>query len=186
MNITSRELAATAYRDKNWTWDEVVNDPVLSRLPFQIELDKFGRIMMSPAANWQHSRIQARLVRWLSNRLGGEAISEVAVRVSDGSTFEPDVVWAPNEFWSSLNGAVADLPRCPPLAIEVLSKSNTRAEMQAKVDAYLDSGATEAWLVNQDGSAEFYAASGKLDRSAIANCTSSEVARALASSDVRV
>lgn len=175
MDITSSEIAAVAYRDRNWTWDDVVNDPVLSRLPFQIELDKYGRLLMSPAANWYHAKIQSRLVVWLTEKLGGQAISEVAVSLAGGGTYEPDVVWASAAYWSALSRDRAELPNCPPLAIEVLSKSNTPAEMRDKIDAYLASGAQEVWLVAQNGHAEFFTAQGEQPRSSLANCSAADL-----------
>lgn len=33
------------------TWDEILNDPVLRDLPFKIETNKFGQILMSPVTN---------------------------------------------------------------------------------------------------------------------------------------
>jgi len=32
-------------------WTSVINNPFLKDLPFKIELDKWGRILMSPASN---------------------------------------------------------------------------------------------------------------------------------------
>jgi len=39
---------------------EVINNPLLKDLPFKIELNKWGKLLMSPASN-QHGRIQSRL-----------------------------------------------------------------------------------------------------------------------------
>jgi len=41
-------------------WQEVVNDPSLQDLPYKIELNEYGKIIMSPASN-KHSIIQAHL-----------------------------------------------------------------------------------------------------------------------------
>jgi len=32
-------------------WTSVINDPLLKELPFKIELDKWGKILMNPASN---------------------------------------------------------------------------------------------------------------------------------------
>jgi Uma2 family endonuclease len=182
MNATVNEinalLAAKALRNSNWTWQELVDDPVLSRLPFQLELDKFGRIIMSPAANWFHGKTQGGLARWLANRLGGNAATEVAILHAEG-TSEPDVIWAPKEFWSTLDRNRADLPIAPPLVCEVLSPSNTESEMQMKTSAYLGAGAKEVWLIGQDGSVRFFDTSGSIEFSRVADCDSSAVKTAL-------
>ena len=33
------------------TWEEIINDPTLQNLPFKIETNRFGQILMSPATN---------------------------------------------------------------------------------------------------------------------------------------
>ena len=38
-------------------WSEVINNPVLQNLPFKIELNKFGKLLMSPATN-KHGMMQ--------------------------------------------------------------------------------------------------------------------------------
>lgn len=171
-------LGARARRDRPWTWQEVCDDPVLSRLPFEIELDKFGRLVMSPAANWFHGKLQGRLTRWLGNRLGGDAVTEVAIKHSEG-TSEPDVVWGPKEFWMRQDRDRVDLPTAPPLVCEVLSPSNTDAEMREKIANYLGAGAQEVWLIGQNETVRFFDASGQIERSVVANCDTIEVRNAL-------
>ena len=38
-------------------WAQVINNPFLKDLPFKIELNKWGKILMSPASN-SHGHIQ--------------------------------------------------------------------------------------------------------------------------------
>ena len=167
-HLDIQALRAPATRDRPWTWDEVCADPVLSRLPFQIELDKHGRIIMSPAANWRHATTQGKLCKLLVDRLGGTAANEVAIANPEG-TFEPDVAWAPKSFWQIQDKNRADLPSAPPLVIEVLSPSNTEGEMQMKIGAYFAAGAAEVWLVDVDGNARFFDAKGERNNSPLAN-----------------
>ena len=49
-------------------WAEVLNNPFLQNLPFKIELNRFGKILMPPASN-QHGRIQGRMTANLINQL---------------------------------------------------------------------------------------------------------------------
>lgn len=172
-------LRAPATRDRPWTWDDVCADPVLSRLPFQIELDKHGRIIMSPAGNWRHATTQGKLCKFLVDRLGGTAANEVAIANPEG-TFEPDVVWAPKSFWQVQNPDRADLPSAPPLVIEVLSPSNTEGEMQMKIGAYLAAGAVEVWLVDVDGNARFFDAFGERADSPLVGCDAASAKMGLA------
>ena len=57
-------------------WSDVINDPSLRDLPYKIELDAQGRIVMSPASN-RHGIQQGKLVRLLAGMLGdGEIATE--------------------------------------------------------------------------------------------------------------
>ena len=57
-------------------------DPLLANLPGKIELDLWGRILMSPASNI-HGALQIRLGQRLAP-LGGQAIAEASVVTSIG------------------------------------------------------------------------------------------------------
>jgi Uma2 family endonuclease len=48
------------------------------------------------------------------------------------------------------------LPTAPPVCIEILSRSNTPAEIDEKRALYFDAGATEVWTCNLDGSMSFF------------------------------
>ena len=43
-------------------WQEICDDPQLRDLPYKIELNEWGKIVMSPASNF-HGILQAALVR---------------------------------------------------------------------------------------------------------------------------
>ena len=45
-------------------WQEVCTNPALKDLPFKIELNSYGQVVISPASNWQgslQSKISFRL-----------------------------------------------------------------------------------------------------------------------------
>ncbi len=66
-------------------WAEVIRNPFLQNLPFKIELNRFGKILMTPASN-QHGRIQGRMAANLVNKLpNGEVITECWLRKKDYS-----------------------------------------------------------------------------------------------------
>jgi Uma2 family endonuclease len=168
----------TMYRTKAWTWTELANDPLFSRLPMKLELDKFGRVVMISAANWQHSVMEGKLVEFLNRQLGIRAVPELAVATHEG-TFEPDVVWAPESFWAALDPQRSDLPNAPPLIAEVLSPSNTAAEMQMKIAAYLQAGAGEVWLVTVAGAVRVFNEAGQQDTSDLVRQTAAQISSAL-------
>jgi Uma2 family endonuclease len=141
------------------------DDPFFANVPGKLEIDTWGRVIMSPASTY-HGRLQARLVQRLTI-LHGEAIVEVGIATSSG-LFVPDVAWASSEFMVT-HGDETPFTQAPELCIEVASPSNSLKELNEKVAAYLATGAKEAWIVfPQSRRFEFYAAHGRIEQSAFA------------------
>ncbi len=64
-------------------WEEVCENKQLQDLPFKIELNKWGQIVMSPV-KIKHSFYQGRIQRLLESLLHtGEVIPECAINTSD-------------------------------------------------------------------------------------------------------
>jgi Uma2 family endonuclease len=144
-------------------WAEVLSNPLLQNLPFKIELNRFGAILMSPASN-RHGRIQGRMAANLINKLpGGEVITECSIQTSEGVKVA-DVAWASDEFIRQFAYATP-YPKAPELCIEIVSPSNAKAEISGKVDLHLAKGAQEVWVISEDGSAAIFS---HIDRSSIA------------------
>ena len=61
-------------------WADVLNNPWLQNLPFKIELNRWGKIEMSPASN-QHGAVQVDVATELRKRRGGRVIVEVRFNV---------------------------------------------------------------------------------------------------------
>lgn len=148
------------------TWADVCADPLLQNLPFKIELDRYGRILMSPVAT-RHSRLQGRIARLLEAQLGGEAFPECAIRTADG-TRVPDVVWMSDAFASTLQPDTEAMLVAPEICVEVRSRSNVWAEMEEKTRIFLAAGAREVWICEVDGRMRFFDAAGERSASALA------------------
>ena len=133
--LTAEDLAVR-YRD-------LCENPLYSNLPAKIELDLWGRMVMSPASTY-HGQVQAALCQKLSV-LGGVALIEVGV-VTAAGLFAPDIAWASPDFMKR-HGNETPLPSAPELCIEVVSPSNSTKELGEKTDAYLAAGAHEVWIV---------------------------------------
>jgi Uma2 family endonuclease len=141
------------------------DDPCLANIPGKIELDMWGRMVMSPASNY-HSMVQMRLGQRLLP-LGGQAFSEASV-VTAAGLFVADVAWASEEFLS-IHGTETPFTRAPELCIEVTSPSNSRRELNKKVSAYLTAGAVEAWIVYiRAKRIEFHGGNGPIEHTAFA------------------
>lgn len=130
------------------TWADVMANPFLKNLPFKIELNKWGRIEMSPASN-EHGGVQFNIAKELDKRPGGRVIIECSIATSEGVRVA-DVAWISEER-SREFGNVTPFPRAPEICVEVKSPSNSRGWMQIKAGLYLDAGAQEVWVVGLDG-----------------------------------
>lgn len=155
----SREALAQRFR-------ELCADPRFATLPGKVELDAWGRIIMSPANN-QHGLIQARLAELLRQSLGGAAIVEASISTNPDLRVA-DVAWASDAFMHA-HGQETPFMLAPEICIEVASPSNSAHELQEKIAAYLAIGATEAWIVYpRTKRIEFFGAAGPLPRTAFA------------------
>ena len=129
-------------------WAEVLNNPWLQNLPFKIELNRWGRIEMSPASN-QHGATQVELAAELRKRRGGKVIVECSIQTTDGVRVA-DVAWVSSKRLLAL-GWATPFPSAPEICIEIMSPGNTWAEMHTKAGLYLEAGAREVWIVGLDG-----------------------------------
>ena len=145
------------------TWEEIINDPTLQNLPFKIETNRFGQILMSPATN-KHGIIQSDVGYEIRRRLKrGVVINECSIDTSDGVKVA-DVAWASDEFFAEY-GDVTPYPKAPDICVEVTSPSNSKQEVEHKIELYLAKGALEVWDVNQKREVNFYTHTGQLKKS---------------------
>jgi Uma2 family endonuclease len=127
-------------------WSEVLETPYLQNLPFKIELNKFGQILMSPASN-RHGSIQVEIGALFLRKLPkGKTFSECSIQTRDGVRVA-DVAWASADFLAR-HGDVTPFPQAPELCVEIVSPSNTKAEIDYKVSLYFAQGAQEVWVVS--------------------------------------
>jgi Uma2 family endonuclease len=152
------------------SWQQVCRDKALADLPYKIELDKHGKIIMSPAHK-QHSKLQTKIQRLLMRLLPqGDPLPECAVETTEG-TRVADVAWISEERWASLNPDEASCSRSPEICVEILSPTNTAEEMlgtperPGKRELYFLAGAREFWLCDEQGQVHFFDSSGPLPKS---------------------
>ena len=146
-------------------WLEVTEHPGLRDLPFKIELNEMGEIIMNPV-KLNHSVYQGEIGYFLRvMRPEGKVSVEFAIATPKG-TKVADVAWLSPERWQCLKGKVeADI--APEVCVEVLSMSNTTDEIKTKRKLYFARGAEEVWTCDPYGKMAFYDAKGKLPRSAM-------------------
>ena len=146
-------------------WQEVCEHPGLQNLPFKIELNEKGEIVMN-AVKVIHSLYQGEIEYLLRTLLkGGRTLPECAIRTSRG-TKVADVAWATRDTVRKIKDEV-ECSIAPEICVEVLSSSNTEDEMKDKIDLYFEKGAREVWIC-EDGAMHFYRVDGKKEKSIFA------------------
>jgi Uma2 family endonuclease len=144
-------------------WEEVCEDQQLQNLPFKIELNKWGQIVMSPV-KIKHSFYQGRIQRLLESLLQtGEVMPECAINTSDGVKVA-DVVWCSDERFDQIQDEVS-ASIAPEICIEVKSIGNTLEEMEFKKKLYFEAQAMEVWICNEQGDIIFYNEQNELTQS---------------------
>ncbi len=139
-------------------WQEVCKDPNLKDLPYKIELNRLGQIVMSPV-KVIHSLLQGEIQRQLERRLTrGKALPECAVRTREG-TKVADVAWLSAKRLKIVRDEI-ECSVAPEICIEVISESNTDSEMAQKRRLYFEAGAQEFWTCDEKGRVAFYTPEG--------------------------
>ncbi|RBP42662.1 Uma2 family endonuclease [Roseimicrobium gellanilyticum] len=136
------------------TWDEICADRSLADLPYKIETNRHGQIVMSPARHLhsrQQSDIHARLAKLSTS---GYLLVEAAVQTTEGVKVA-DVAWGSDAFQEA-HAQDETLTAAPDLCVEVYSPTNSKAEMQEKVVLYFAFGAKEVWVCDMKGRLSFY------------------------------
>lgn len=156
----------TRAEDHQERWEEIVSDPLLSELPYKVETNRRGQIVLSPHKN-SHSRQQKAVQKKLDALLlGGEAFQEWAIATEEGVKV-PDVIWASDDRLREMETTGDPTTLAPEICIEVMSEANDWDEMREKIDLYLEVGAEEVWVVDEDGQVRFFGEE-EVDRSEIA------------------
>ena len=146
-------------------WKQVCENPHLQNLPFKIETNKWGKLVMSPARN-KHGVFQGEIYYFLRKLASsGKSSIECAIQTKEGVKV-PDVVWYSDEIAEKNEEAYA-LEECPEICIEVLSPGNSFEEMEEKKEIYFDLGAKECWICEVNGTMRFYSKKGIMKNSVL-------------------
>jgi Uma2 family endonuclease len=143
-------------------WQDVCEHSGLQNLPFKIELNEQGKILMSPVKVY-HSAYQGEIIRLMPTE--GKVLAECAIKTRKG-TKVADVAWASSERFEQIKREV-ECSIAPEVCVEVRSSSNTDNEIEEKKALYFESGAQEVWICNTNGDIHFYHFSGELKQSGL-------------------
>jgi Uma2 family endonuclease len=146
-------------------WQQICDNPAFNDLPFKFETNEWGKIEMCPASN-THSMYQALIMEWLIQLSHqGKAFPECSVQTSKGVKVA-DVAWASRDFFKrhKLSNPYLESPE---IMIEIISPSNSRAEMLQKKELYFEKGAQEVWLCTTKGKMSFFNSKHALENSVL-------------------
>lgn len=145
------------------TWAELCANPKFQDLPFKIELNRAGQIIMSPTKN-RHGYYAAEIARLLRQLLpAGKSFVELAIETED-STKVADAAWASEKTFKTIKDEVS-CSVAPEICVEVRSPGNSNAEIALKRELYIKAGAQEYWVCDLTGNMSFYNSAGEIPNS---------------------
>ena len=117
-----------------------------------------GELVMSPKNNFQHEDICADLLTAMrtfakANQLGAVLGSNAGCWMRDRNCRAPDISFIPKARLIALGFKRSTrkfLPAAPDLAVEVLSPSNSRTEIDERLKDFFASGTQIAWIIDPD------------------------------------
>ncbi len=144
-------------------WQELIENPFFRDLPYKIELNKFGQILMSPASN-RHGILQNKVARAIENqKQSGVIVTECSILTDEGVRVA-DVAWLSDGFYAEF-GEKTPYPKAPEIRVEVKSPGNSKAEMEEKIRLYLEKSALEVWIIDESAKINFHTHTGKMKTS---------------------
>lgn len=136
-------------------WAELRANPELGKFEGRIETDRHGHIIKSPPPAPTHGSFQSEIAFQLRTLMSdGRVLTECPISTADGVK-AGDVAWASPACMRELGNRVC-FPKSPEICAEILSPSNTDAEIQEKMTLFFDAGAKEVWVCSGSGAMSFF------------------------------
>lgn len=156
-------MATATLTDMQSYWHDVADDQSLDDLPYIVETNARGQLLLRHRSN-RHSVRQAAIMALLERHTAtGRSYSEFALATPEGVKV-PDVVWMSPERLTEMNATGDPSTLAPEICVEVLSPGNTPDEIADKRALYRSIGAEEVWIVTDNGQIRFYR-DAEIDRS---------------------
>lgn len=124
----------------------------------KLERNKAGHlIIMAPTGGETGSfnfDLNGQLYLWNRTSQKGKAFdSSTGFALPEGGDRSPDVAWITIDKWEALTPEERQgfLPLCPDFVIELMSRSDSWVQTQAKMVEYMESGCRLGWLLDPKG-----------------------------------
>lgn len=113
-----------------------------------------GELIEVPSATPRHNAIVGQLFLLLAgfvrSKKLGRVLLETDLDVRRESRLRPEFSFFARESWDLVDLDRVPVTAVPDIAVEVISPSETAATMQRKIDAYLNWGVHEVWVIFPD------------------------------------
>jgi Uma2 family endonuclease len=124
----------------------------------KLERNKQGNlIVMAPTGGETgnfNADLNGQLYVWNRTSQSGKIFdSSTGFELPEGGDRSPDVAWITLDKWEALTPEQRRgfLPLCPDFAVELMSRSDSWIQTQAKMVEYMESGCRLAWLLDPKG-----------------------------------
>jgi len=121
----------------------------------RIERTSQGDLVLMPPTGGETGRINFELTglfrHWVhADGTGVGFDSSTGFTLPNGAKRSPDLAWVKRSRWEVLTRQQREEfpPLCPDFVVEIRSRSDTLANVQAKMQEYLDNGAQLGWLID--------------------------------------
>jgi len=121
----------------------------------RIERNAWGELIIMPPTGGDTGERNAEItmqLRWWAkqDKTGATFDSSTGFRLPNGAVRSPDAAWVSDE---RLNGLTQEqrrefMPLCPDFVIELRSPSDSFADLQGKMQEYIENGAQLVWLLD--------------------------------------
>jgi Uma2 family endonuclease len=146
-------------------WAELVRDPALQDVPYKVETNDRGQIILSPHSN-RHSFLQDEIQQLLRQHAPDGSTPPAFALATPRGVKSPDVAWISPERRREMETTGDPTTLAPEICVEVLPEPDTAEEMTEKRALYREAGAEEVWLVDLDGRVRFFGAE-EMDQSEV-------------------
>lgn len=123
----------------------------------RLERTAQGELVVMPPTGGEtgHRNLHLTGQLWLWCQQGGTGKgfdSSTGFVLPNGATRSPDAAWISQSRWDALSPAERRrfVPLCPDFVVELRSPNDTRRDLQAKMQEYLDNGLQLGWLIDPE------------------------------------
>jgi Uma2 family endonuclease len=148
-------------------WQEVCEHPSLQDLPFKIELNQWGQIVMSPTTTYRSLLLTEISVKLNQLQSIGQVLLLCPIQMSNGSVYVVDILWMSEARFNQHKHEDITFSIAPEICVEVMLPGIHADYLIFKSHAYFANDAEEVWISDLAGNLSFYNANGKIVQSAL-------------------